>query len=436
MIRAVIFDMFETLVTLFQGRTYFSENIAEDAGLDLTQFRKEWHATELDRSIGKMTIQEGIAYAFKKLGVYSEDLVAKIAQKRLDALGDTFSAIPPESIRLLRELKSRGIKIGLISNTFSDERDMIRASELFPLIDVPLISYEQGLYKPDPELYRRMIERLEVKPEECLYVGDGGSKELFAAREAGMRPVQCTWFRPLAFEPHIPSPIYDEFEQASRQTDILDLLLPDVRENSLSYWENVHQNYDRATIKVDDWLERFDDVILATSLPILDLGCGSGNDTLYLINKGKEVISCDQSENAIRNIIRNFPEIRETQCFNFLDGFPFEDASFEVIIADLCLHYFRDADTRAILAEIRRILKPGGHLILRVNSVNDVLHGAGEGREIEHHVFANPYGTIKRFFDEDDVRKIFADFEIEYLHEEIMTRYKTEKRLFRVCVRK
>ena len=36
MIKAVIFDMFETLVTLFEGRTYFSENMAEDIGADIT----------------------------------------------------------------------------------------------------------------------------------------------------------------------------------------------------------------------------------------------------------------------------------------------------------------------------------------------------------------------------------------------------------------
>ena len=42
-----------------------------------------------------------------------------------------------------------------------------------------------------------------------------------------------------------------------------------------------------------------------TGQKVLDLGCGSGNDTLYLINKGKKVISCDQSSNAINNIRKN-----------------------------------------------------------------------------------------------------------------------------------
>ena len=208
------------------------------------------------------------------------------------------------------------------------------------------------------------------------------------------------------------------------------------RQKSLEYWDNVHKDYDRATIKVDDWLEKFDDIIMGTQKPILDLGCGGGNDTLYLISKGKQVISCDQSPSAINNIRKNFPEVYDAKCFNMLEGLPFEDEAFDVVIADLCLHYFLKSDTEKILNDIRRILTPGGHLILRVNSINDVLHGAGQGPEIEHHVFEMEGKTIKRFFNEEDIRSFFKDFTIEYLKEEIMTRYKLEKRLYRVCVKK
>ena len=79
------------------------------------------------------------------------------------------------------------------------------------------------------------------------------------------------------------------------------------RQKSLEYWDNVHKDYDRATIKVDDWLEKFDDIIMGTQKPILDLGCGGGNDTLYLISKGKQVISCDQSPSAINKYKEEFP---------------------------------------------------------------------------------------------------------------------------------
>lgn len=73
-------------------------------------------------------------------------------------------------------------------------------------------------------------------------------------------------------------------------------------EQLLKYGDKLHLNYERDNIKYDDWLEQFNDIIDKCNTPILDLGCGSGNDTLYLINKGKRVISCDQSINAINNI--------------------------------------------------------------------------------------------------------------------------------------
>lgn len=224
MIKAVVFDMFETLVTLFEGRTYFGEDIAADVGADLTAFRKEWHSVEKDRSTGKYTIEEGLKIVLERLGIYSEEKVKNAAYKRREALTDTFSAIPDESIQLLKKLKANGIKIGLITNTFSDERDFIRESPLFPYFDVALISYEQGICKPEQEMFGRMTEQLGVAAEECLYVGDGGSNELYAAREAGMHPVQCTWFHDKAFEPHIPCQILEEFDHADHQFDVLDYL--------------------------------------------------------------------------------------------------------------------------------------------------------------------------------------------------------------------
>ena len=224
MIKAVIFDMFETLVTLFTGKIYFSEDIAADVGVDLQEFRKEWHKTEEGRSTGEYTIEEVLEIVFKDLGIYSEDKVKQIAENRRECLKTTFDAMPEDSFNLLKELKNRGIKIGHITNTFSDERDFIRQSVLFPYFDVALISYEQGIRKPAPKLFTKITEELGVEPGECLYVGDGGSKELFAARDAGMHPVQCTWFHDLAFEPHVPCPIYDEFDHANTQLEVLNYI--------------------------------------------------------------------------------------------------------------------------------------------------------------------------------------------------------------------
>lgn len=205
-------------------------------------------------------------------------------------------------------------------------------------------------------------------------------------------------------------------------------------ENSMEFWDSKHQKYDRNEINTDDWLEKFGKILEECNTPVLDLGCGSGNDTLYLIHRGKKVISCDQSQNAINNIKNNFPEVYDMKCFNMLDGMPFEDNSFMLIIADLCLHYFREKDTQKIIDGIKRKLRKNGHLILRVNSINDINYGAGQGTEIEHHLYQTEDGRLKRFFDEEDIRYFFQDFEMEYCKEEKMIRYELEKIVYCVCV--
>ena len=114
----------------------------------------------------------------------------------------------------------------------------------------------------------------------------------------------------------------------------------DAVEKANERWNSIHAYYERDKIVYDDWLELFNKTIDNCATPIIDLGCGSGNDTLYLIERGKKVIPCDYSQNAIQNIQRNFPEVERTACFDMTKGLPFEDNFTDLLISDLSLHYF------------------------------------------------------------------------------------------------
>lgn len=113
MTKAVIFDMFETLVSMFSGSTYFSEDMATDLNIPVEDFKKAWHSTEHDRSCGNCTIEEGIRKALEMLGAYSENSVKLLSDKRRKNLEGIFERTPVDTIALLQELKRRGIKIGL-----------------------------------------------------------------------------------------------------------------------------------------------------------------------------------------------------------------------------------------------------------------------------------------------------------------------------------
>lgn len=194
MIKAVIFDMFETLVTLSCGTPYFSTAMAADANVDTEAFRTVWDETEYDRSTGKLTLEEAISHTLKTLGCYSENLHQSMVEKRRAFKREVFNHIHPDIVPMLKSLKELGIKIGLISNCYSEETEYIQQSILYPFFDVPLMSYEQGICKPNEEIFKHCIAELKIKPDECLYIGDGGSHELEVARKLGMHPLQAVWY--------------------------------------------------------------------------------------------------------------------------------------------------------------------------------------------------------------------------------------------------
>ena len=203
-----------------------------------------------------------------------------------------------------------------------------------------------------------------------------------------------------------------------------------------SYWNALHSHYEREQIQCDDWLDQFMGSIDKCESPIIDLGCGCGNNTKYLAERGKQVIACDYAPNAIANIRKNFPEVVDAKCIDMTEGLPFPDGCTELVIADLSLHYFTEAVTRFVLEEIQRILKPEGMLLVRVNSVNDVNHGAGQGIEEELHFYRTPDGRTKRFFDESDLLRIFGGWDISYCKESELHRYALPKQLWTMLLQK
>ena len=224
MIRAVIFDMYETLITVFDVPPYYSAAMAADAGVTAEQFREYWRGYEHSRSVGACTLTDAVAGTLRCLGVYRDDLVRTITEKRLADQRRIYACIRPEIIAMLDRLKQRGIGIGLISNCYPEERDCIRASRLAPYFDAMLLSCEQGIVKPDPEIFTRCLDALKLSACETFYVGDGGSMELEQAAACGMTPVQACWFL-RGDEPEQPCTRKEGFLHAEHPDEISELVL-------------------------------------------------------------------------------------------------------------------------------------------------------------------------------------------------------------------
>lgn len=211
-----------------------------------------------------------------------------------------------------------------------------------------------------------------------------------------------------------------------------------IKNGYLGMWDNWAKK--RASVPVyDDWLDDYKDILEENKdTEILDLGCGIGADTLYLIERGYKVLSCDFSNEALKSVRENIPNSK-TKYLDLLEPFPLPNESYSLIIADLSLHYFDNEATTQIMEEIRRVLTHNGILLARVASVHDFNFGAGEGEKLEKNFYFEGDYT-KRFFDQEDIDKYFGiigsveSFETSMLRDE--EEYRKPKMLYRVKVKK
>jgi len=153
---------------------------------------------------------------------------------------------------------------------------------------------------------------------------------------------------------------------------------------------------------------------------VLDLGCGFGQLSKHFKDRGFDVTAVDFSENALSILKSHSPGIK-TMVHDITKKLPFESDSFDVIIANLSLHYFDEESTRSAIAEIERVLTDGGLLIGSVVSTEEyeAVKNRGTFVEVEpnfyHEIFDSGKEKHIRFFSREDINHFFEGLEILYL---------------------
>ena len=158
----------------------------------------------------------------------------------------------------------------------------------------------------------------------------------------------------------------------------------------------------------DNWLERWLPLAVerAGSAPVLEIGCGQGDDTATLAGANLRVLAFDLSAVAAGIAKVRVPSAT-VECRDVRDPFPEQARDLGVVVASLSLHYFAWDQTLALTERIRTVLRPGGVLLCRLNSTEDKNFGARGHPEIEPNYFMVD-GSPKRFFDEPSVRGLFG----------------------------
>ncbi|WP_067508723.1 HAD family hydrolase [Actinoplanes sp. TFC3] len=190
--QAVLFDFFGTLTRSVKRGPQHAE-IARALGCDPEAVLRVLDRTFEVRARGQFGSAEAtLRWVTEQAGGRPRQSQLRAAvPARVDALkADTRLRADAQSV--LSELKHRGLRTALISDCTHELPAFLPSMPIAPLLDVSVFSVEVGRCKPDPEIYLEACWRLRVAPEDCLYVGDGGSHELTGATAVGMTAVRLS----------------------------------------------------------------------------------------------------------------------------------------------------------------------------------------------------------------------------------------------------
>lgn len=133
-------------------------------------------------------------------------------------------------------------------------------------------------------------------------------------------------------------------------------------------WERYMGCYDYLT-GVGSYLANLREIAAATVLQpgsrVLDAGSGTGNLSLMLKERGANVVSCDFSESALARHRRKDPQAELVQA-SLEERLPFDDASFRTVYCASVLFALSKSGCALALREFRRVLHPGGRLVVTV----------------------------------------------------------------------
>jgi len=137
-----------------------------------------------------------------------------------------------------------------------------------------------------------------------------------------------------------------------------------------------------APLNLQEWfggidIYLFDQLLKGRIVPgmrVLDAGCGTGRNLVYLLKSGGEVFGIDESSAAVAQTRRLVTEVApHLPLDNFrvepIDRMSFADAGFDVVLSSAVLHFARDEEHwHAMVREMWRVLKPGGIFFARLAS--------------------------------------------------------------------
>ena len=194
------------------------------------------------------------------------------------------------------------------------------------------------------------------------------------------------------------------------------------------YWEK-HLKEDNLENIEELWIRKYENIFMAKEYKkVLDLGCGIGQYTKYFLENNFEVVATDISEKALNYLKKEYPNVK-TILQDMTEKFKFDDNEFDIVFANLSIHFFSEKDTQKLIKEIKRILKPNGLFIGSVNSTRAYEFIKDHVTKIEENYY-DSNGRNVRLWNESQLDYYMKEFDKVILNEVIEQRFKHTKNMW------
>ncbi len=204
MIKAVFFDLYQTLVRYEPPREEIEAKVLKDFGIDVSPavlvrpivVADEFIYNEIARRpLSDRSTEEKMALYAQYQGIllreagieYDQKIIPSLLGAMMKSSMDLvlFDDVTP----LLEDLKGRGLTLGLISNIEQDMTETLTKLKLTSWLGIIVTSQDAGAGKPRPEIFREALRRADVQPAEAIYVGDQYQVDIIGASGAGMKGI-------------------------------------------------------------------------------------------------------------------------------------------------------------------------------------------------------------------------------------------------------
>lgn len=201
---AVIFDLFGTLVDTVTPVEYgeLLSALGSRLGVSPGRFEAEWRTAITEREAGSLGgVPEILRTTAQRAGGEPEAEALEIASHEWLAWARSWLTPRGRTLETLQAFHDAGYAIGLLSNCSAEVPTLWPDTVMARAIQAPVFSCDVGMMKPDPRIYEHVCAGLSVEPERCMFLGDGGGRELTGASAVGMEAVllrvpgeEHTWF--------------------------------------------------------------------------------------------------------------------------------------------------------------------------------------------------------------------------------------------------